>query len=340
MNKQTILISALLAMIALSIVAHSLTPQTTTTQIPEGLSVATFAGGCFWCTESDMEKLDGVSQAISGYAGGTTKDPTYKEVSSGTTDFVEAVQVYYDPQIITYEELLNAYWMHIDPTDDGGSFVDRGDQYKSVIYYHTTDQRQTAEFSKTILEEANIFDDPIVTKIKTFTTFYPAEEYHQDYHTKNPVRYNFYRSRSGRDQFIKDNWEDQSLLTPLQYFVTRHDGTEPPFNNKYWNNTQEGIYVDLTSKEALFSSTDKFKSGTGWPSFFKPIEGGDVTLHDDYKLFFKRTEVRSSTGHLGHVFNDGPNGTQRYCMNSAALDFIPKEQMQEQGYEDYLYLFE
>lgn len=339
MQLSHIQLGVLVAIIFLAFTTHVEEPSTPV-DIPQGASVATFAGGCFWCTESDMEKLPGVIEAISGYAGGTKLNPTYAEVSSGSTDYVEAVQVYYDQNQITYEELLNAYWMHIDPTDDGGSFVDRGEQYKSAIFYHTTDQKQTAEFSKEILEEANLFDKPIVTKIKGFTTFYPAEEYHQDYHKKNSLKYNYYRSRSGRDQFIEANWKSQTILTPLQYYVTKHDGTEPPFNNKYWNNTQEGIYVDLISREPLFSSTDKFKSGTGWPSFFKPLVEENIILKDDYKLFFKRTEVRSSTGHLGHVFNDGPNGTQRYCMNSAALDFVAKDQLKEQGYEEFEYLFE
>jgi peptide methionine sulfoxide reductase msrA/msrB len=312
--------------------------------------LATFAGGCFWCMVQPFEKQPGIVKVESGYTGGHTENPTYKEVCSDTTGHYEAIQITFDPSLFSYERLMELFWQQIDPTDEGGQFHDRGDSYKTAIFYHSEEQKKQAEASKKALGESGRFNKPIVTEILPAAEFYPAEEYHQNYHQKNSLRYKLYRKGSGRDAFIKKHWSDpkkedelKKRLTPMQYEVTQNNGTEPPFQNPYWDHKKEGIYVDIVSGEPLFSSNDKYDSGCGWPSFTQPLEKDQVTEHVDASHNMFRTEVRSkdADSHLGHVFEDGPKeaGGLRYCINSAALRFIPKEDLEKEGYGEYTKLF-
>ncbi|WP_214821453.1 MULTISPECIES: peptide-methionine (S)-S-oxide reductase MsrA [unclassified Exiguobacterium] len=314
------------------------------------MAKATFAGGCFWCMVKPFHKYEGVERVISGYTGGHVDNPTYQQVCSETTGHLEAVEITFDPEVISYEELLRIYWRQIDPTDGGGQFNDRGESYRPAIFYHSEEQRDAAERSKQEVEDSGRFDRTIEVDIRPAKTFWEAEDYHQDYYKKNPFRYEMYRVGSGRAKFIKEAWSDrkkqQALrerLTPMQYKVTQENGTEPPFQNEYWDEEREGLYVDIVDGTPLFTSHDKFQSNCGWPSFSRPIEEKRVDLNMDTTHHMVRTEVRSKQGdsHLGHVFDDGPKelGGLRYCINSAALRFIPIEELEEAGYGEYKHLF-
>lgn len=310
-----------------------------------------FAGGCFWGTEHFMKQINGVDSAMVGYANGKIENPTYKQVCNGDTGFAETVKVEYDPKEVDLKLLLDLFFKTIDPTSLNRQGNDIGTQYRTGIYY--TDSVDLPIIKEAVTALSANYSEPIVLEITPLTNFYAAEDYHQDYLDKNPGGYchinpelfDIAKRANSKNNYVKPDDETlRKTLSEEQYAVTQNSATEPAFANEYWDEKREGIYVDITTGEPLFVSTDKFDSGCGWPSFSKPIEQSLIDEKTDLSHGMKRIEVRSKTGdsHLGHVFDDGPaeKGGLRYCINSASLRFIPKDKMKAEGYEKYLPLLQ
>ena len=341
----------------------------------QNITTMLVAGGCFWCVEADLEKTPGVISAVSGYAGGTTENPTYDDYGAG--GHREVVAVTYDANRISFEDVLIVTMKTTDPTDDDGTFADRGDKYSAAFYYETEQQRQTIVDLIAEVDQFGPYDAPLAIDVEARPPFWPAEDFHQDYYKGafSQLKYSFYRNASGRDDFIKQHWDEDKTpnlpwrtntnetsmhdtkypwsnyqkpddaalaqqLDATTYKVTQQNGTERAGSSPLDAVDEAGIFVDVLSGEPLFSSRDKFDSGTGWPSFVKPITPEAITEHQDRKLFVTRTEIRSAIAdnHLGHVFDDGPKdrGGLRYCMNGVALRFVPETEMAAEGYVDFL----
>lgn len=342
----------------------------------ESIKTMLVAGGCFWCVEADLEKLPGVKSVVSGYAGGNTSSPTYENYAKG--GHREVVEVSYDSGQVSFEEILIYAMKHMDPTDGDGSFGDRGEYYSPAFYYSNDGEKAIIESLILDVNKNGPYQTDLAVDIEPNATFWAAEDYHQDYYkrTFSKLKYQYYRNASGRDKFIETVWGGDTGATlpwrkdtlsaelinnkkymwstyqkpsieilkaemeAVAFSVTQEDGTERSGTSPLDKNYEDGIYVEVLSGEPLFSSKDKFDSGTGWPSFVKPITPTAVTEHMDNTFFSKRTEVRSAIAdnHLGHVFNDGPSdrGGLRYCMNGVALRFIKKAEMEAAGYGDFV----
>ena len=316
-------------------------------QVMENKAEIYLAGGCFWGTEHFLKQIRGVESTQVGYANSTVANPSYEQVCSGKTNAAETVKVVYDPEVAKLGLILDLYFKTIDPTSLNRQGNDRGTQYRTGIYYtNPADLPVIEEAIKTLRTK---YTQPIAVEVMPLSNFYPAENYHQDYLDKHPNGYCHIdpslfdmakKANAGKKYQKPDDATLRKKLSAEQYAVTQKNATEPAFRNPYWDEHREGIYVDITTGEPLFVSTDKFDSGCGWPSFSKPINKQLITEKQDTSHGMVRTEVRSKTGdaHLGHVFPDGPKdkGGLRYCINSASLRFVPKEKMQEEGYGEYL----
>lgn len=309
------------------------------------LKIIYFAGGCFWGVDEYFDRIYGVANVTSGYANGSGDNPTYEEVIHNDTGFAETVEVSYDPERVSLTELTDYFFDVIDPTTLNEQGNDKGDQYRTGIYY--TDDQEEDVIAKQVEQEQENYDDPIVTEVLPLENYYLAEEEHQDYMKKNPDGYCHIDldvlDEINIDPADYERPSDAALketLTEEQYQIAVLDGTENSFTNEYWDVFEPGLYVDITTGEPLFSSADKYDSDCGWPSFTKPIDPDVVTYHDDTSYSMERNEVRSRSGdiHLGHVFDDGPKeyGGKRYCINSASLMFIPLDDMKDEGYGDFV----
>lgn len=310
------------------------------------------AGGCFWGLEKYLASIHGVDLTQVGYANGNTEYPTYEEVCHHNTGHAETVKVTYDPAAITLQFLLDLYYEAVDPVSYNRQGSDAGEQYRTGIYY--VNKEDAPAIKNSIARLQGCYSKPIAIELLPLRNFSVAEEYHQKYLEKNPGGY----CHIGKAQFEKaakafvnpDMYPAPDVvglhqkLTPEQYEVTQHNATEPPFKNEFYQTLMPGIYVDITTGEPLFSSSDKFESGCGWPSFSKPIDPYVIHEKSDFSYGMKRTEIRSRVGnaHLGHVFPDGPeeSGGLRYCINSASLRFVPKKDMESEGYGFLLSMIE
>ena len=301
------------------------------------------AGGCFWGLEAYMERIQGVTDAVSGYANGKGDTTNYQLLHA--TDHAETVKVTYDPNKISLDKLLQYYFRVIDPTSINKQGNDRGRQYRTGIYYQNEQDKAVIEAALKTLQSK--YQEPIQIEVEPLKNYVEAEEYHQDYLKKNPNGYCHIDIKKADEPLIEDkkypkpsDAELKQKLTVLQYDVTQGKHTERSFSNEYWDNFAPGIYVDITTGEPLFSSKDKFESGCGWPSFTKPIAAEVAEYQRDNSFNMTRIEVLSRSGHahLGHVFDDGPRdkGGLRYCINSASIKFIPLDEMEKQGYGDLI----
>lgn len=309
------------------------------------------AGGCFWGTEHFLKQINGVIRTQVGFANGSTLTPSYEDVCKRGTGHAETVRVVYDRTVAPLEFILDLYFKTIDPTILNRQGHDVGTQYRTGIYY--TDSADLPIIKDSVKKLEVRIGQASALEVLELKNFFPAEDYHQDYLGVNPGGYchldpklfELAKNAKPAPRFFKqDSAALKSHLTPLQYEVTQNSATENPFTNEYWDNFADGIYIDITTNEPLFVSTDKFESGCGWPSFSKPIDSSLLTEKTDKSFGMVRTEVKSTLGnaHLGHVFDDGPSekGGARYCINSASLRFIPETRMEEEGYGAWLYLFD
>lgn len=312
----------------------------------EGQQVIYLAGGCFWGMEELMASIDGVTDATSGYANGNIENPTYEQVCADNTGFRETVRVTYDPSEVSLETILYAYFLGIDPTTANRQGNDRGSQYQAGIYYN--DEASMTIVEKVVNTEKSRYS-PFNVEVGQLTCFYRAEDYHQDYLANNPGGYCGISptvfdevaqlSVDAADYSKPDDATIAAQLSPTQYDVTQNAATEPAFDNEYWDLDEKGIYVDVVTGEPLFLSTDKYASSCGWPAFDAAIDPNVLVERTDHSYGMSRTEILSRVGgsHLGHMFLDdpeSPNGVH-YCIDSAALRFIPYDQMDAEGYGEY-----